>query len=299
MSELPAPRRLPPPVTVPKTRLVHSGTLRSQYGETSEALFSDPRVRLRQCRGMRGAIQGRGSRLFSIRAFSNPNVAMFERRMIELEGAEAAPRHRHRHGSSDDGGAGAAEGRRPRGGGESDVRLVPLCGGRPAAALWHCLDAGSTASISTSGKRAMRPNTRSCFPGEPDQSDARRARHRRHRRKSRHAARRAVDRRQCVRNPRSGRARWKLGADVVVYSATQAYRRPGPLPRRKSSCRRRRSSPNTSTPSCARPVHRCRRSNAWVLLKRAGDAGGCACAPRPRPPPPWPRRWRSTQKSRG
>jgi O-succinylhomoserine sulfhydrylase len=72
----------------PETRLVHSGTLRSQFGETSEALFLTQGFvydSAEQCEArFKGEEPG-----FLYSRFSNPNVSMFERRMIELEGAEA------------------------------------------------------------------------------------------------------------------------------------------------------------------------------------------------------------------
>src|SRR5260370_10453281 len=73
----------------PETRLVHSGTLRSQFGETSEALFLTQGFvydTAEQCEArFKGEDPG-----FLYSRFSNPNVSMFERRMIELEGAQAA-----------------------------------------------------------------------------------------------------------------------------------------------------------------------------------------------------------------
>jgi O-succinylhomoserine sulfhydrylase len=73
----------------PETRLVHSGTLRSQFGETSEALFLTQGFvydTAEQCEArFKGEEPG-----FIYSRFSNPNISMFERRMIELEGAEAA-----------------------------------------------------------------------------------------------------------------------------------------------------------------------------------------------------------------
>jgi O-succinylhomoserine sulfhydrylase len=73
----------------PETRLVHSGTLRSQFGETSEALFLTQGFvydTAEQCEArFKGDDPG-----FLYSRFSNPNVSMFERRMIELEGAGAA-----------------------------------------------------------------------------------------------------------------------------------------------------------------------------------------------------------------
>ena len=73
----------------PETKLVHSGALRSQYGETSEALFLTQGFiydTAEQCEArFKGEDPG-----FLYSRFSNPNISMFERRMIELEGAEAA-----------------------------------------------------------------------------------------------------------------------------------------------------------------------------------------------------------------
>src|SRR6201747_2839225 len=72
----------------PETRLVHSGTLRSQFGETSESLFLTQGFvydTAEQCEArFKGDDPG-----FLYSRFSNPNVTMFEHRMIELEGAEA------------------------------------------------------------------------------------------------------------------------------------------------------------------------------------------------------------------
>jgi O-succinylhomoserine sulfhydrylase len=73
----------------PETRLVHGGTLRSQYAETSEALFLTQGFvydTAEQCeRRFKNEDPG-----FIYSRFSNPTVAMFEQRMIELEGAQAA-----------------------------------------------------------------------------------------------------------------------------------------------------------------------------------------------------------------
>jgi O-succinylhomoserine sulfhydrylase len=73
----------------PETKLVHAGALRSQFGETSEALFLTQGFiydTAEQCEArFKGEDPG-----FLYSRFSNPNISMFERRMIELEGAEAA-----------------------------------------------------------------------------------------------------------------------------------------------------------------------------------------------------------------
>jgi O-succinylhomoserine sulfhydrylase len=73
----------------PETRLVHSGTLRSQFGETSEGLFLTQGYiydTAEQCAArFKGEDPG-----FIYSRYSNPTVSMFEQRMVELEGAEAA-----------------------------------------------------------------------------------------------------------------------------------------------------------------------------------------------------------------
>ncbi len=73
----------------PETRMVHSGTLRSQYGETSESLFLTQGFVYASAEECEARFKGEDPGFLYSR-FSNPSVAMFERRMIELEGAQAA-----------------------------------------------------------------------------------------------------------------------------------------------------------------------------------------------------------------
>jgi O-succinylhomoserine sulfhydrylase len=73
----------------PETRLVHSGTLRSPFGETSEALFLTQGFVYDSAEQCEARFKGEDPGFIYSR-FSNPNISMFERRMIELEGAEAA-----------------------------------------------------------------------------------------------------------------------------------------------------------------------------------------------------------------
>jgi O-succinylhomoserine sulfhydrylase len=73
----------------PETRLVHAGTLRSQYGETSEALFLTQGYVYNSAEECEARFKGEDPGFIYSR-YSNPTIAMFERRMIELEGAEAA-----------------------------------------------------------------------------------------------------------------------------------------------------------------------------------------------------------------
>jgi len=73
----------------PETRLVHSGTLRSSFGETSEALFLTQgyvyETALQAEKRFKNEEPG-----YQYSRFSNPTVTMFEQRMAALEGAEAA-----------------------------------------------------------------------------------------------------------------------------------------------------------------------------------------------------------------
>jgi O-succinylhomoserine sulfhydrylase len=201
----------------PETRLVHSGNLRSQFGETSEALFLTQGFvydTAEQCEArFKGEDPG-----FLYSRFSNPNVAMFERRMIELEGAEAA---------------------RATATGMAAVTtavLAPLKAGDHVVAakamfgscryvVEDLLPRYGIASTLVDGldldqwKRAMRPNTRSCFLESPtnptldvlDISAIAEIAHQ-------GGARLIVD--NVFATP-IWQSPLELGADVVVYSATK------------------------------------------------------------------------------
>ena len=72
----------------PETRLVHSGSLRSEFGETAEALYLTQGFVYATAEECEARFKGEDPGFIYSR-FSNPTTAMFERRMIELEGAEA------------------------------------------------------------------------------------------------------------------------------------------------------------------------------------------------------------------
>lgn len=73
----------------PRTQLVHGGTLRSQYGETSESLFltSGYVYETMEAAVKRFKNEEPG---FIYSRFANPTIRMFEERMALLEGAEDA-----------------------------------------------------------------------------------------------------------------------------------------------------------------------------------------------------------------
>src|SRR3974390_3921426 len=72
----------------PETRLVHGGTLRSEFGETSEGLFLTQGYVYDSAEQCEARFKGEDPGFIYSR-YSNPTISMFERRMIELEGAEA------------------------------------------------------------------------------------------------------------------------------------------------------------------------------------------------------------------
>ena len=73
----------------PETRLVHAGTLRSQFGEMSEALFLTQGYIYPSAEDCEARFSGKIPGYVYSR-YSNPTMSMFEQRMAALEGAEAA-----------------------------------------------------------------------------------------------------------------------------------------------------------------------------------------------------------------
>src|SRR4030081_1331095 len=149
----------------PETRLVHSGTLRSQFGETSEALFLTQGFVYDSAEECEARFK-RTDPGFLYSRFANPSVSMVERRMIELEGAEA--------GRATATGMAAV----------TTAILAPLKAGDHVVAakamfgscryvVEDLLPRYGIASTLVDGldldqwRRAMRPNTKSCFLESP------------------------------------------------------------------------------------------------------------------------------------
>ena len=74
----------------PRTRLVHGGARRSQYGETSEAIFLTQGFVYPDAETAEARFIASGPDEFIYARYGNPTVRMFEERMATLEGAEAA-----------------------------------------------------------------------------------------------------------------------------------------------------------------------------------------------------------------
>jgi len=201
----------------PETRLVHSGTIRSEFGETSEALFLTQGYvydTAEQCEArFKGSDPG-----YIYSRYSNPTIAMFERRMIELEGAEA--------GRSTATGMAAV----------TTAMLAPLKAGDHVVAakamfgscryvVEDLLPRYGISSTLVDGldldqwRKAMQPNTKSCFLESPtnptlDVLDIGAIAEIAHR----GGARLIVD--NVFATP-IWQSPLTLGADVVVYSATK------------------------------------------------------------------------------
>ena len=73
----------------PATALIHEGTLRSQFGETSEAIFLNSGYVYESAEQAEARFKGDEDG-FVYSRYANPTVAMFEARMCALEGAPAA-----------------------------------------------------------------------------------------------------------------------------------------------------------------------------------------------------------------
>jgi O-succinylhomoserine sulfhydrylase len=83
------PRPAPDPASLrPETRLIHSGILRSQFGENSEALFLTQGFVYDSAEQSAARFAGEDDGFIYSR-FSNPTISMFEARIAAVEGAEA------------------------------------------------------------------------------------------------------------------------------------------------------------------------------------------------------------------
>ncbi|NOX39146.1 MAG: O-succinylhomoserine sulfhydrylase [Alphaproteobacteria bacterium] len=74
----------------PKTKLVHAGTRRSQYGEVSEAIFLTQGFVYDSAEIAEARFIKSGEDEFIYARYGNPTVRMFEERMAAIEGAEDA-----------------------------------------------------------------------------------------------------------------------------------------------------------------------------------------------------------------
>ena len=213
----------------PETRLVHGGTLRSQFGETSEALFLTQGYvydsSLQAERRFKNEEPG-----YQYSRFSNPTVTMFEQRMALLEGAEAARATATGMAAVNTALMGQVRA------GDHVVASKQLFGSCRYIVEDHLPRYGVTSTLVDGTdldavEEGGDEEHQDVLPGEPDQSQSRSARHRGDR-QDRARRRRDAGGRQRVLDaavPAAARARRRLRG----LFGDQAHRRPGPLPRRR------------------------------------------------------------------
>ena len=125
----------------PATELVHGGTLRSQFAETSEAMFLTQGFVYPDAEAAEARFKGEDPG-FVYSRYANPTVSMFEERMCLLEGAEASRAMASGMAAVTAAFLLPAQGRRPRRVVARAVRLLPVCHRRFPAALRRVLHAG-------------------------------------------------------------------------------------------------------------------------------------------------------------
>ena len=154
----------------PETRLVHAGTLRSQFGETSEALFLTQGYVYPSAEECEARFSGKAPGYVYSR-YSNPTMTMFEQRMAALEGAEAARATATGMAAVTTALMGLVQRRRSRGRRQGAVRLLPLGDRGMAAALRRHLHFGQRHRSGCLEKGGAEEH-QGVFPGIADQSDA-------------------------------------------------------------------------------------------------------------------------------
>ena len=213
----------------PETRLVHAGTLRSQFGETSEALFLTQGYVYPSAEECEARFSGKKPGYVYSR-YSNPTMSMFEQRMAALEGAEAARSTATGMAAVTTALMGLVKA------GDHVVAAKALFGScRWVIEEWlrtlrRHLDAGRRQGSRRLEESGAQGN-QGVLHGDADQSDAGSLRHRGGRR-DRAQCRRQTGGRQCVRHaalPEPARARRRLRG----LFGDQAHRRPGPRARRR------------------------------------------------------------------
>ena len=263
----------------PETRLVHAGTLRSQFGETSEALFLTQGYVYPSAEECEARFSGKAPGYVYSR-YSNPTMAMFEQRMAALEGAEAARSTATGMAAVTTALMGLVRA------GDHVVAAKALFGScRWVIEEW--LPRFGVTSTLVDGKdlgawkTAVRPNTKAFFLETPTNPTLEVYRHRR-RRRDRAQGRRQARGRQRVRDaalPEPARARRRRAWSIRRPSISTARAACSAA----SSWRRKNSSWTTCTSSCGRPDRRCRRSMPGCCSR---DWRPCRCASSGRPKPP-------------
>jgi O-succinylhomoserine sulfhydrylase len=156
----------------PETQLVHGGTQRSQFNETSEAIFLNSGYSYPNSQYAEDLFLNKINKGAQLLALLQPDDGDVPGPDGAARGRRGRARLRDRHVGGDQCGDEPGAGRRPYRRVEAAVRRLSLCGRGPDAALRRALDLVDGRDPRTS-KRAMQKNTKVVFIETPDQSDAR------------------------------------------------------------------------------------------------------------------------------
>ena len=206
------------PDWAPETLLVHGGTLRSHFGETSEALFLTQGYVYESAEQAERRFKDEEPGFLYSR-FSNPTVSCSRSacgcsrarrtRAPPPPAWPPSPRPCCRYLKAGDHIVAA----------QGDVRLLPLHRREPVPALRHRLHAGRRRD-NDAWKQGRAAQHQGLLLRDARQPDARAGRHRRRLARSRMRPAPSSSSTTCSRR-RCCRSRLQLGADVVVYSATK------------------------------------------------------------------------------
>ena len=125
----------------PATQAVRGGTARSEWGETSEAIFLTSGYAY-DCAGDAAARFAGEQEGMTYSRCRTRRCRCWKQRIALLEGAEACRTMASGHGGDDGGAAVPAQPGRPCRRRARRVRIVPLAGRQPVAALRHRDDHG-------------------------------------------------------------------------------------------------------------------------------------------------------------
>ena len=265
-----SPRKSRDPKTLrPATQLIHGGSLRSRFEETSEALFLTQGYLYDTTEQAEARFKGDDPGFIYSR-FANPTVSMFERRMALLEGAEAA-----RATASGMAAVTAALMGQLKAG--DHVVAAKALFGSCLYVVEDLLPRFGVASTLVDGadldawRAALRPNTKTAFLEIADQSDAGDHRHRRSRRNHAWPWRDSGGRQRVRHAAASAPVEARRGLRRLF--GDQAHRRPGPRARRHHPGKReihRRPHPQFPAPDRSVPLAVQRLDAAEI----AGDFAG-------------------------
>ena len=160
----------------PATQLVHSGTQRSQFGETSEAIYLTQGYVYDTAEAAEARFKGEEPGFIYSR-YANPDRRHVRKAHVRAGGRRGRAGDGVGHGRRFGRHPVQPQGRRPYRGGARAVRLVPLGGRDAGAEIRHRNHAGRRHRCPQLGKGGPTEHE-TVLPRKPDEPDARSDRHR-------------------------------------------------------------------------------------------------------------------------